>query len=475
MRYIICLIFIGLGVFSNKLSAQLRLPAFFSDHMILQRDTTTSLWGWSQAGSEVLVLPSWSTDTLKVVTDGDAKWKLNLATAKAGGSHSITIISRKDTIILNDVLFGELWLCSGQSNMQWNAGNNLKQMKDVLPNIKNSKIRFLNVSNIASAYPQDNLSNSWKLCDSASASTFSAIGYFFAEELSRELNVPVGIINSSWGGTCAEVWTPEELINADPILLKAAELKKVAPRKPNLPGRAWNSMIHPLIGYSIAGVLWYQGEDNVISYDSYERLFSTMIKSWRQSWNHEFPFYFAQIAPYTYKNKVLPKAAYLREQQTLTSLNNDRVKMVMTSDLVSDIKNIHPIKKREVAKRFANIALFENYKIKNTNPYSPLYKSYEIKGNKIEVSFFNMAGNSFSLKGEAIEGLFIAGEDKVFHQAKAKSLNDKLLVYSDKVKKPVAVRYAFSETAETKLYATNGLPVSLFRTDDWLQFTENIN
>ncbi|ACU05961.1 Sialate O-acetylesterase [Pedobacter heparinus DSM 2366] len=466
------MLFISLGFFFNPVYAQLRLPSFFSDHMILQRDTVTSIWGWARAGAEVVVIPDWTTDSLKVTTDGNAKWQLKLPVGKAGKPHRIKIISKKDTVILNDVIFGELWLCSGQSNMQWNALNDLKEMKDVLPGIRNSNIRFLNVSNIASAYPQDDLVNSWQLCDSTSASTFSAIGYFFAEEISKRLNVPVGIINASWGGTCAEVWTPGELVMNDELLLKASQLKKVAPRKPNLPGYAWNSMVHPLVGYTIAGVLWYQGEDNVASYDSYERLFAMMIKSWRKSWNDEFPFYFAQIAPYTYKNKELPKAAYLREQQTFTALHNERVKMVLTSDLVSDIKNIHPTRKREVAKRFANVALHENYKINLQNPYSALYKAAQVKGDKIEVSFFNMEGNTFDNKSGEIEGLFIAGEDQVFHQAKAKSMRARLLVYSDQVKKPVAVRYAFSETDETRLHTTNGLPVSLFRTDNWLQFTK---
>lgn len=451
--------------------AQLRLPNIFSDHSVMQRDTITPFWGWSKAGSEVKVHGSWMSDTLKTTTTGEAKWRLKLHTAKAGGPYSITVISNKDTIVLRDVLMGEVWLCSGQSNMQWNAGNKLQEMLDKLPAIANSNIRLLQVSNIASAHPQDDIYDVWKPCDSSSAATFSAIGYFFAEKLNKELNIPVGIINASWGGTAAEVWTPEEVITADQELSEKAKLQVTAPRKPNLPGRAWNSMIAPYTGYTIAGALWYQGENNVVSWDSYERLFSKMVAQWREKWGYNFPFYFAQIAPYTYKNKDLPKAALLREAQTNTMLHNQRVKMLVTSDLVSDIKNIHPTRKKEVADRFAEIALAECYKESDKNPYSPVYKSQQIKGNKVIIDFYFTDNETLTFKDKGVKDLYIAGEDRIFYPAKAKISGNRLTVYSDKVKKPAAVRFAFSETAETHLFSSNGLPVSLFRTDNWNQFT----
>lgn len=467
--YCCLLIFISLTV-----QAQIKLPSFFSDNMVLQRDTVTNFWGWAKAGSKVQVKASWQADTLETITSGEARWTVTLPTTKAGGPFTITVLSNGQKVELQNILMGEVWLCSGQSNMQWNSTNDLKEMKDRLSTIANSNIRLLNVRNLASAFPQDDLSNNWQVCDAGSAETFSAIGYFFAEKLSQELNVPVGIINSSWGGTCAEVWAPESVVLQDPELQNASLLKKTAPRKPNLPGRAWNSMIHPFVGYSIAGVLWYQGEDNVVSWSSYEKLFSTMISTWRQEWKDSFPFYFAQIAPYTYNNKDLPRAAYLREAQVKASLGNANVYMVPTSDLVPDVKNIHPTRKKEVAERFAAIALNKNYGIGKKQVLSPIYKSYTIQGNKVVIDFYNMEQDKLVYpKGTPILPLMIAGEDKIFHQADFAIKGNQLIVYSKTVPKPMAVRYAFSETDVTDLKSTNGLPVSLFRTDNWLQFTEN--
>ncbi|WP_316811926.1 sialate O-acetylesterase [Pedobacter heparinus] len=468
MKYLILLLFASGTFFTNRVAAQLRLPNFFSDHMVIQRDTSTLVWGWAKAGAEVKLIPSWNNDTSKVIATGNAKWQYKLKTGAAGGPHQLTIISLKDTLVLKDILFGEVWLCSGQSNMQWSSVNKLQEMIDILPKIKNNSIRLLNVGNVAADHPQDNLNDSWTVCDSASASTFSAIGYFYADKLHKELNVPVGIINSSWGGTCAEVWTPEELVSGDPVLHKASLAKGVAPRKPNLPGRTWNSMIYPLVGYAIKGALWYQGEDNVGTWFSYEKLMSAMIQSWRKAWNHQFPFYFAQIAPYDYKNKELPKAALLREAQTKTMLNNDNVYMVLTSDLVPDVKNIHPTRKHEVANRFADIALVKTYKTKSVNPFSPVYKSHTISGNQIVVEFYFMGNEKLSVsKNEKISELYIAGPDKKFYPAEYKISGNKLRAWSKSVPVPVALRYAFTETDLTHFKSSNGLPVGLFRTDKW--------
>lgn len=474
MRVILSFFYSCILLFSvTTLHAQLRLPSFFSDNMVLQRDTVTKFWGWAKAGSKVKVKASWLSDTLEAVTTGEAAWSVALPTSKTGGPYTLTVLSGAQKLELKNLLMGEVWICSGQSNMQWNSTNDLKEMKDRLPNIANSKIRLLNVSNIASAFPQDDLRNSWQVCDPVSAETFSAIGYFFAEKLNQELDVPIGIINSSWGGTCAEVWTPEQVVLQDWTLKEASLLKKTAPRKPNLPGRAWNSMVRPIVGYAVAGVLWYQGEDNVVSWSSYEKLFSAMISAWREEWKDPFPFYFAQIAPYSYNNKDLPRAAYLREAQVHTALHHENVYMVPTSDLVPDVKNIHPTRKKEVAERFANIALAKNYGLQRAQVLAPIYKNHVIEGNKILIDFYHMAQDELvPPSGKQIPHLMIAGADKVFHQADFKIKGSQLQVFSKYVPKPVAVRYAFSETDLTDLKATNGLPVSLFRTDDWLQFTE---
>lgn len=476
MKHLILLLLFSSTFFTTKVAAQLRVPGFFSDHMLVQRDTSTLIWGWARAGAEVKVIPSWTNDTIKVLATGNARWQCKLKTGAAGGPHRITILSLKDTLVLKDILFGEVWLCSGQSNMQWSSVNKLQEMMDILPEIKNNSIRLLNVSNIASDHPQDNLNNSWSVCDSASAAAFSAIGYFYANKLQKELNVPVGIINSSWGGTCAEVWTPEELVNGDPVLYQASLSKKVAPRKPNLPGSAWNSMVYPLVGYAIKGALWYQGEDNVGTWASYEKLMSVMIRSWRNAWGQEFPFYFAQIAPYHYNNKELPKAAFLREAQSKTMLNNSDVYMVLTSDLVPDVKNIHPTRKREVADRFADVALVKAYRTKSANPFSPVYKGYTVKGNQLVVEFYFMENEKLTVaKNEKVNELYIAGADKQFYPAEYKISGNKLIAWSKAVPAPVALRYAFTETDLTHLKSSNGLPVALFRTDTWNDADVKIN
>lgn len=469
LLFILFLIMINESGYAQKL----RTPHFFSDNMVLQRDTTVSIWGWGARGRDMGLTADWLKDTLKMKTTGDARWFISLPTGKAGGPHTITIFSGNDTLQLKNILLGDVWLCSGQSNMQYNAGNKLQEMIDALPNIKNNNIRLLQVSNIASEYPQEDIHDEWQVCDSASASTFSAIGYFFAKRLNSELNVPIGIVNASWGGTSAEVWTPEELVFSDWVLAENAKLQGKAPSKPNLPGRAWNGMINPLAGMGISGALWYQGENNVVSWNTYTTLFSKMIAGWRNRWGYQFPFYFAQIAPYTYKNKDLPRAALLREAQNRVAMTSPDVQIVLTSDLVSDIKNIHPTRKREVADRFAAIALYEKYKKSVTYPYAPLYQSNDIKGNQMTIHFANMDGQHLVIKGDKVSDLYIAGDDRKFYPADARIDKDKLVVFSSEVQKPVAVRYAFSETDETKtLYSSNGQPVSLFRTDNWEQFTK---
>jgi len=455
--------------------SQITIPRFFSDHMVLKRDTSTLFWGWSKPGREVRIKAGWAKDTIRTVSTGDSKWSVVLPPAPAGGPYDIIILSDKDTARLKDILSGEVWVCSGQSNMQWGALNNMKQVIEALPGSYDDRIRFLNVRNISSPFPATDIYDQWAICDSASLRTFSAIGYFFAKELKEKLNVPIGIINSSWGGTSAEVWLPEAAVMSDKLLAEKAALQKLAPRKPTLPGRAWNSMVHPYVGYAISGALWYQGENNTVSWDGYTSLFSTLIASWRKSWNDTFPFFYAQIAPYNYKNKVIPKGALVREAQNQVLLSVPKTGMVLTSDLVNDINDIHPQLKKEVALRFADLALADYQPSPSKHPQSPVYKDFKKEGNRIIVSFHFMEGQQLTVKGSAINELYIAGADQQFVPAQYKIDGNKLIVYNKFVKDPVAIRYAFSDTAITNLYSTSGLPVSLFRTDDWEISTINNN
>lgn len=446
----------------------LRVPSFFSDNMVLQQNADVKFWGWAKAGQKVKVIPSWSNDTVIAVTTGDAEWKTTLATPTAGGPYHIAIQSQGQELILDNVLIGEVWLCSGQSNMQWSALNNLKEMKVALPTITNPKIRFLQVSNIAAQTPQNDIYDKWTECNPQTAESFSAIGYFFAEKLYRELDVPIGIINTSWGGTSAEYWTPKEVIEADKELLANAGLQKVAPRKPYQPGVLWNSMVHPLAGYELAGALWYQGEDNTVSYWGYDKLMKALVSSWRAAWNKEFPFYFVQIAPYAYKYDT-PNAALLREQQSVTALTLPKSAMVVTTDLVDNIKDIHPQQKKAVASRLADIALVNDYGFKKVDFQSPIYKEHIVEGNKIRIRFAHLQGK-LQIRGKAITDLFIAGEDKIFVPAACKIEGNELVVYATTIKKPLAVRFGFSNTATPNLFTDTGLPVAPFRTDQWDSF-----
>lgn len=452
---------------------QITMPRFFSDHMVLKSDTTTAFWGWAERGQPVRVKASWMQDTIKTVASGMAKWKVDLPTAKAGGPYQITIICRKDTLTLKDVLLGEVWICSGQSNMQRSAVHKLPKMLEVLHGPFNDKIRILNVRDIAAETPQDNIYDQWQTCDSVSLRPFSAIAYFFAERISKEIHVPVGVINASWGGTCAEVWLPAGDVLTDSLLAVKAKLQERAPAKPNLPGQAWNSMIYPFVGYGITGALWYQGENNTVSWDGYARLFSKLIDAWHKRWDKDFPFYFAQIAPYNYKNKGIQRGALVREAQNQVALSVKNAGMVLTSDLVNDINDIHPIQKKEVALRLADLALVNVYHASSKNPYSPILKDYKIDKDKIIISFYYMDNEKLEVKnGDKIRGLYIAGEDRVFLPASYKIEGNKLIVFNPSIQHPVSVRYAFSDTTLTNLYSSNGLPVSLFRLDNWNQPTK---
>ena len=361
-------------------------------------------------------------------------------------------------------MIGEVWVCSGQSNMEWSSNQNLKQIMDELPNSSNNNIRFFHISKTTSAWPQDNTTGEWKVCSPESLKGFSAIGYFFGKKLQHDLNVPIGLINASWGGTPAEVWTPANEVMKDPALKEAAEKQNQNPWWPVVAGQAYNAMIFPITNFAIAGAIWYQGEGNTGTASTYEKLFTTMIGAWRQAWKKEFPFYYVQIAPYTYGDKNI--AALLREQQT-RSLSYPNTGMVVITDLVDNIKDIHPKNKKDVAERLANLALAETYR-QNIPAYkSPMFKKLEINKDKA-ILWFDNASNGFVIKGgQKATEFYIAGDDKNFLPAEVKLEKDRIIVYNKQIKNPVAVRFGFSNTAMPNLFSKEGLPVAPFRTDNW--------
>ena len=447
---------------SVALKANIRLPNIINNNMVLQQQSTVKLWGWAGPNEKVYVTTSWNNKLDSVVTTRDANWMLTVQTPAAGGPYTITL-KGENTIVLNNVLIGEVWVCAGQSNMEMNYNWGLPDVKAALANCANSNIRFFYIPKSTAKYPQDNCGGEWVNCDSNTLKSFSAVGYFFGKKLNADLNVPIGLINANWGGTPAETWAEAAAINSDSALKTAAAKQQPYDWWPYEPGAAFNGMIAPISNYDIAGAIWYQGEGNTIAPDTYSKLLTTMIGTWRKAWNKELPFYYVQIAPYSYGNKYI--SSIIREQQT-KAMAYTNVGMAVITDLVDNIKDIHPKNKHTVGDRLANWALAETYHKQGLLYKSPMYKSMEVQKEKAIISF-NNAPTGLMAKDKVVSEIYIAGTDKIFYAGTAKIDNNKLIVTSPKVPQPVAVRFAFSNTAMANLFSKEGLPVNSFRTDDW--------
>ncbi len=449
-------------------SGQLRLPAVLGSHMVLQQRSDVKLWGWCDPGERIQVNTGWDTTTYKTSGTSAAKWSLSVKTPAAGGPYTITI-KGNTTLTLEDVMVGEVWVCSGQSNMEMNVTWGLPYADDVAK-ATNTNIRFFQIPRTTALYPQEDLKAAWAVSTPDKMKVFSAAGYFFGQKLQQELGVPVGLINTSWGGTPAEVWTPDSLVHQDTVLDNAAARLQPAGGWPINPGATYNAMIYPLTSFSIAGAIWYQGESNTTTASTYTKLFTTMIGAWRKAWQKEFPFYYVQIAPFTYGNQHI--GALLREAQT-NSAGYPNTGMVVTSDLVNDVKDIHPKMKKEVGIRLADYALAQTYGKTGRAYKSPVYKDMKREKDRIRILFDNAEKGLMTKSGTPTE-FYIAGEDKNFIPAEAKIENNTVVVWSKAVKNPVAVRFGFSNTAMPNLFSKDGLPVNLFRTDQWLVDTAAI-
>jgi sialate O-acetylesterase len=449
-------------LFSAALHAAIRLPALVGNNMVLQQNDSVTIWGWANPSEKITVFTGWDNKTATVTTSGDAKWALKVRTPAAGGPYEIRLKGDNE-IVLKNILIGEVWLCSGQSNMEFSYYNGIRQIKEELPVCNNNNIRLFNIPKTTALYPQDNCEGSWQVCDSNSLKPFSAVGYFFGKELQQTLGVPVGLINASWGGTPAEVWAPEHIVTDKPELSAAAAKLVPAAWWPHKPGYAYNAMIAPLTNFNIKGVIWYQGEANVNTAETYTPLFTSMIQSWRDVWHKQLPFYYVQIAPFNYDKEN--KAALLREAQARSSALPG-TGMVVVSDVTENVKDIHPQDKRTVGNRLANWALGENYGKTGFAWKSPVFKDMSISKNKAILHFSNVP-TSLKINGKAPVSLYIAGADHVFYEASAKVEKDALIVWSNKVEKPEAVRYSFSNTAIGNIFSAEGLPLGAFRTDDW--------
>ena len=462
--------------FVTGISAQIQMGPLFSDDMILQRESQVPIWGLSSPNEKVTVLSSWNNKTTSTKADNNGNWNVKIETPQAGGPYQLNISTSNSVLNYSNVLIGEVWIASGQSNMQMALFGGGKEPVlgsiDMIAQSKNSSIRLFTVKLSSSETPIKQLKGKWLVSSPANSSGFSAVAYSFANYLNKVLDIPIGIINTSWGGSPAEAWTDKKTLDFN---FEKSEIRNNHKDKAvhHNPSGLFNAMIHPLIPFKIRGAIWYQGEANVGRANNYTKLMNNLIDGWRLNWNQgSFPFYFVQIAPNGAggkKNKS--DQAYLREAQMMTMMQTENTGMAVTMDIGSEF-TVHPPEKILVGKRLAYWALVKDYGIKGISFSGPIYKSLTIKGDKIIVNF-DYAQNGITSYNEPLLGFEISGPDRVFYPANAKVIRDygsnrsKLEVSSSKVKNPVAVRYGWKNYLKGNLYNTQGLPASSFRSDNW--------
>lgn len=484
--------------------AQVKLPALVNDNMVLQQNEKVNLWGWASPNEKITIELGWQNTAVETTANADGNWKIAINTPQGSNKAYTITITGKNKIILNNILIGEVWVCSGQSNMffpvgkeegTWKTG--VKNHEAEIQNANFSSIRLFTVLNNAAVKPLDDVTGSWQECSSNSIQKFSAVAYFFGRELYQKLNVPIGLIATSWGGTKAEAWTSQTVLESNPDFLPILEtdaknekifqeklekyyadlklerqenqndLSKSILKKPKKePNKTsyvlYNAMLHPLINYTMKGVIWYQGESNAEQAYLYRTLFPAMVKSWRSDWSQgDFPFYYVQITPHKGQNPDI------REAQLMSLKNISNSGMVVTTD-VGNETNIHPIDKQTVGYRLSLLARAKTYNEPNLVYSGPLYSGMKIKKDRIQL-FFEYAHSGLVKKGDVLKEFEIAGDDQQFYPANAKIEGKTVVVFSEKVKNPVAVRFAWKATPEPNLFNLENLPASPFRTDDWVR------
>lgn len=509
-RYAALVSLLVLAATVSTVSADLSLPAIIGSNMVLQRGQENPIWGWGEAGEKVKV--AFAGQTLETVCDTHGKWRVKLAPMEASSEPRTMTVTGKNTLTLEDVLVGEVWVCSGQSNMGMNVAGCWNADLDIRT-AKYPGIRLITNPNPGSQEPQATFNGKWEACAPETVPGFSAAGYFFGRTLHQVLNVPIGLIDNAWGGSACEAWIRRDLFKGQeiyqPLLKRWDEIEKTfdyekakaeykvklaqwekkrakakaegkpipnRPRPPqnkltgqHRPANLFNARLLPIVPYGIRGAIWYQGESNSGRAYQYRDMFPLMIRNWRETWKQgDFPFYWVQLADFQDEKPEPGESnwAELREAQTMTMDRLPNTGEAVIIDL-GEASDIHPKRKQEVGYRLARWALARDYKIE-IPCRSARYKAMEIEGRKATITFDHVNGALRTVDHRTVSGFAVSGEDKQWVWAKASIKGkDRVEVWSDAVEKPVAVRYAWANNPVCNLYDQKGLPVTPFRTDDW--------
>jgi sialate O-acetylesterase len=447
-----------------KLFAVIKLPAIFGNNMVLQQQTDAAIWGTAKENSTVKLFTSWNNKTYSVKAMNGGRWKLKVTTPKAGGPYTLTI-SDGTILKLENILIGEVWFCSGQSNMEMPLKGYMNQpvigSLEATVNAPAYNMRFFTTVKVTSKTAIDSCKGSWVVCNSETAPEFSATAFFFGRMLQKTLNVPVGLIQSSWGATAIQVWMSEDGCKPFDFIKDTSTIKN----PPTSPSVLYNAMVNPIVGFGIRGAIWYQGESNRVEPENYEKMMPGLITDWRTKWQiGDFPFYYMQIGPVG-KNENPPNSAFLREAQLRASTVLPNVGMACILD-IGEQTLVHPANKEIGSNRLAYLALSQTYQIKGISCHSPKMKEVVFKNETAKITFSD-APNGLTSFGKQLSSFEMAGEDKIFHPATAVITKEGITVKSVLVPVPVALRYAFKSFVVGDLFGTNGLPVSSFRTDNW--------
>jgi len=457
----------------NTFYAKVKLPCVFTNNAVLQREKPIAVWGWANKGEAIKI--EFAQSTYQALADENGKWKIEMLPQKAGGPFELKVNGEDSEITLRNILIGDVWFCAGQSNMQMPVADVNNAGAEIAAST-NSNIRLFNIDKrVQSDVPIDEINAVWAECNPSTIRKFSATGYFFGRKIQEVLDIPVGLINASWGSTPAEVWTKRDLVMADEELkTDALNLEETGSKQPYRAGNVYNAMVYPFRLFPLAGVIWYQGENNQNTAYHYEKLLTTMIKGWRADWGQELPFYIAQICPRyrLWEYRTYYASAVIRDQQRRVAGSLASCELTVNDD-IADLNNSHPLNKQDVGLRLAFAALAKTYgKSDYTEKLCPIYEKHKILGDAIKVWFKNAEGGLKTSDGQSPTCFEIAGTDKAFKPAKASIRGNSVLLNSPDVKAPVYVRLGWSYYKVTNLRNIYELPVSIFTTYNFTETDE---